>query len=454
MPGEAMTNPMESLTLETEIIIILFLVVVNGVLAMTEMAMVSSRKTRLQDRADKGDVGAERALDALKDPNRFLSSIQIGITLVGILAGVFGGATVAKTLGAWLSGVPAIGRYGPAIGIGTVVIAITYLSLVIGELVPKRLALNKAEAIASLMAGPMRLLARLASPVVFLLGLSTNAVLAILRVRPEEERSHTEDEIKIIIEESTQAGVFEKSEQDLVSRALSLGDRNVRTLMTPRPDIVFVDVDQRPEEILEKVATSGHSQFPVYSQDPDNILGIVSVKDLWAQSVGEKGYDLRSILVQPLFVPETLRALKMLELFKQSGTHLALVVDEYGTVQGIATLHDILEAMVGDLPSSEEPESSGLFRREDGSWLMDGLLPIEKLNELFDIDAIAPEEMGHYHTVAGFMLFHFNCIPTTGSRFEWEGWQFEVVDMDGNRIDKILAEPARVKGIVPPEQKD
>jgi putative hemolysin len=276
-----MDDPPEPLSLETEIIIILMLVIVNGILAMTEMEMVSSRRTRLQDRADKGDIGAQQALDALKEPNRFLSSIQIGITLVGILAGVFGGATVAKTLGGWLSGFSVIGQYGPAVGIAIVVVGITFLSLVLGELVPKRLALNNAEAIASFMAAPMRLLAGLAAPVVFLLGLSTDAVLAIFRIRPEQEASHTEDEIKIIIEESAQAGILEKSEQDLVNRALSLGDRNVNDIMTPRPDITSIDVDESWEEIREKLTVSGHSQFPVYSQDPDNVLGIVSIKDLW-----------------------------------------------------------------------------------------------------------------------------------------------------------------------------
>jgi putative hemolysin len=436
-----MTDPPEPLSIQTEILIVLLLVMVNGIFAMTEMAMVSSRKTRLQNRADKGDTGAQKALDALKDPNRFLSSIQIGITLVGILAGVFGGATVAKNLGVWLSGSSAVGHYGPAIGIGTVVVGITYLSLVLGELVPKRLALNNAEAIASFMAAPMSLLTKLAAPIIFLLSLSTNAILTILRVRHEQELSHTEDEIKILIEESTQAGVFEKSEQDLVNRALSLGDRNVNDLMTPRPDIVSIDIEDKPEEMWEKITTSGHSQFPVYSQDPDNILGIVSIKDVCAQSVGAKGQDLQSILMQPLFVPESLQALKVLELFKQSRTHVALVVDEYGTVQGIVTLHDILEAMVGDLPSAASDGDSSVVLRKDGSWLIDGLLSIDKFKEVFHIDAMPQEDMGLYHTIAGFMLFNFNKIPSTGDHFEWAGLQFEVVDMDGNRIDKVLVTP-------------
>lgn len=441
-----MTDPSQSLSIKTEIIIILVLVIINGILAMTEMAMVSSRKSRLQNRADNGDTGAQKALDALKNPNRFLSSIQIGITLVGILAGVFGGATVAENLGEWLSGFPTLGHYGPAIGIATVVVGITYLSLVLGELVPKRLALNNPERISSLMAAPMNLLTRLSAPLVFLLSLSTNAILTVLGVHQKEGPSHTEDEIKIIIEESTQAGVFEKTEQDLMNRALSLGDCNVNDLMTPRPDIVSIDIDAPAEELLEKITTSRHSQFPVYSEDPDNILGMVSTKDLWVQSVVEKSQDLRSILRPPLFVPEALQALKVLELFKQSGTHVALVIDEYGSVQGIITLHDILEAMVGDLPSSELAEDSSAVRRDDGSWLIDGLLPVDKFKELFELEAMPEEKAGNYHTIAGFILFRLNQMPTTGSRLEWAGYQFEVVDMDGNRIDKLLITPPKNDG--------
>ena len=436
-----MDDPPEPLSIETEIIIILMLVIVNGIFAMTEMAMVSSRRTRLHDRADKGDTGAQKALDALKEPNRFLSSIQIGITLIGILAGVFGGATVAKSLGGWLSGFSVIGQYGQAIGIGIVVVGITFLSLVLGELVPKRLALNNPEAIASFMAAPMRLLTGLAAPIVFLLGHSTNAVLAMFRIRPEQEVSHTEDEIKIIIEESAQAGILEKSEQDLVNRALSLGDRNVNDIMTPRPDITSIDVYDSWEEIRKIMTVSGHSQFPVYNQDPDNVLGIVSIKDLWKKSDNIKREDIQEIIQQPLFVPESLKALKILELFKQSETHVALVVDEYGTVQGIVTLHDILEAIVGDLPSSELTTNSNIVRRTDGSWLIDGLLPIEKFKEVFHIEAMPQEDTGRYHTIAGFILFSFNRIPAVGDHFEFAGWRFEVIDMDGNRIDKILLTP-------------
>jgi putative hemolysin len=441
MSNDAMTDTPGYMSIPTEIIIILALVITNGILAMTEMALVSSRKSRLQRLADNGDIGAKKALDALNDPNRFFSSIQIGITLIGILAGVFGGATVAKSLGEWLKDISFIGRYGHVVGIGAVVVGITYLSLVLGELVPKRLALNHPEKISSLMAAPMSLLSKLAAPFVFILGFSTEAVLRILRVRPKEETSHTEEEIKILIEESTQAGIFDKDEQYFANRALSLGDIDINDIMTPRPDVISIDIDDHPDEIWKKITASGHSQFPVYRQDPDNVVGMVSIKDLLVQSVAGQAQNLQPILFSPLFVPESMQTLKTLELFKQSGKHVALVVDEYGTFQGIVTLHDIFESLVGDIHSSELNRDSEAFRREDGSWLIDGLLPMDKFKELFSIDVMPREDTGYYHTIAGFMLLHFKQIPSTGSHFELAGLRFEVVDMDGHRIDKILVEP-------------
>ncbi len=231
-----------------------------------------------------------------------------------------------------------------------------------------------------------------------------------------------------------------------MNRTLSLGNRNVNDLMTPRPDMVSLDIDASPKELIEKITTSGHSLFPVYNQDPDNILGMISIKDLWAQSAIEKKQDLKSLLHPPLFVPETLQIFKILELLKQSGTHAALVIDEYGTVQGIVTLHDILEAIVGELPSPGSPENSSAIRREDGSWLIDGLLPVDKFRELFNLGASPEENTGSYHTIAGFVLFHLNHMPSTGSRVEWRGFQFEVIDMDGNRIDKLLVTPSKTDG--------
>jgi putative hemolysin len=430
------------MSVTTEIVIIIALVFVNGFLSMAEMAMVSARKTRLQELANGGDDDASQALEVSKEPNKFLSAVQIGITLVGIFAGVFGGATIAKSLAAWLStlGVPV--GYSSGISIGIVVVSITYLSLVIGELVPKRLALSRAERIASLVAAPMRLLSRIASPLIAILSVSTDAVLLVLRVRKTPADHVTEEEIKIMIEQGTQAGVFEEYEQDMVKRVFSLGDRDVNDLMTHRPDVVALDVEDSPEENWKKIQESGHSIFPVYEHELDNIQGTVSIKDLWAQSSTSDRPDIKSLVVPALFVPEGLTVYKVLERFKQAMTHAALIIDEYGNLQGIITLHDILEAIIGDLPSFHMNGDAEAVQREDGSWLLDALLPVDKFKEMFEIDEMPGEDKGYYDTLGGFMLVQFGRIPAPGAYFSWNGMRFEVVDMDGQRIDKVLVLPA------------
>lgn len=430
------------MSVSTEILIIVALVLVNGLLSMAEMAMVSARRTRLQELAKSGDLNAQEALEVFKEPNKFLSAIQIGITLVGIFAGVFGGATIAKKLTAWLTllGLPA--NYSSALGIGIVVVTITYLSLVIGELVPKRLALSHAEKIAALVAGPMRLVSRIAAPLIAVLSVSTDAVLLVLRVKKKAEEHVTEEEIKIMMEQGTLAGVFEECEQDMVERVLGLGDRDVNDLMTHRPDVVALDIEDPAEENWEKIEQSGHSQFPVYEHELDNIQGMISVKDLWAATSGPDRPDIKSLVTPALFVPEGLSVYKVLELFKQAMTHAALVIDEYGNLQGIITLHDILEAIVGDLPSLHLNGEDEAIRREDGSWLLDALLPVEKFKEMFEIEEMPGEDKGYYDTLGGFMLVQFGHIPSSGAHFDWNGLTFEVMDMDGQRIDKVLVRPA------------
>lgn len=430
------------MSVTTEIVIIAILVFVNGLLSMAEMAMVSARKTRLQELAKNGDADAKQALEVAKEPNKFLSAIQIGISLVGIFAGVFGGATLAKSLSGWLTslGIPA--GYSSGIGIGVVVVSITYLSLVIGELVPKRLALSHAEQIAARVAAPMRLLSRVAAPLIAILSVSTDAVLLALRVRKKPDDYVTEEEIKIMMEQGTQAGVFEEYEQDMVKRVLSLGDRDVNDLMTHRPDIVALDIEDSPEESWKKIQESGHSIFPVYEHELDNIQGTVSIKDLWAQTSTPDPPDIRSLVIPALFVPEGLTVYKVLERFKQAMTHAALVIDEYGNLQGIITLHDILEAIVGDLPSFHMNGDAEAVQREDGSWLLDALLPVDKFKEMFEIEEMPGEDKGYYDTLGGFMLVQFGQIPSPGAYFSWNGMRFEVVDMDGQRIDKVLVLPA------------
>lgn len=421
-----------------EILFIVLLLIANGVFAMSELAVVASRKTRLQRMADSGDTRASAALELAQQPERFLSTIQIGITLIGILAGAFGGATIAEQLGAKISTVPSLAPYGEAIGLIVVVLSITYLSLIIGELVPKRLALNHPERVAILVAGPMRGLARLASPVVSLLSVSTSAVLTFLRMRAPTEPPVTEDEIKLLIQQGTQAGVFEEVEQEMIKSVFRLTDRRVEALMTPRIGIVWLDINDPPEKLHRKVAESAYSRFPVCRGKLDNLLGIVKAKDMLSRCVSGAPLDLQAALKQPLFVPESTPAIRALEMFKAARTHVALVIDEYGAVEGLVTTNDILEAIVGDIAPVQSEADKDAVQREDGSWLLEGALPVDEFREIFSVERLPGEERGAYHTLAGFILFHLGRLPSEADHFDWHGLRFEIVDMDGKRIDKVL----------------
>jgi putative hemolysin len=426
-----------------EIVFILLLVMVNGVLAMSELAIVSARKVRLQQRADKGDAGASAAIELANSPNELLSTVQIGITLVGILAGAFGGATLAEQLGVILNRIPQLMPYGEMIAIVVVVLAITYLSLILGELAPKRLALGNAENIASIVARPMRLLSVLASPAVRLLSFSTEAVLRMLRVQKSDEPPVTEEEVKVMIEQGIQARVFEKAEYDLVENIFWLSDRRIKELMTPRPEIVWLDLKDPPEQIRRELIESGHSRLPVCRGELDDVLGIVRAKDLLALDLEGEPLDLNAILRPPLFVPESMPVLKMLEMFKQSGTHVALVTDEHGGIEGLATHHDILEAIVGDIPSVGVQTDPQAVQREDGSWLLDGKMRVDDFKDIFHIESLPGEERGNYQTLGGFVMMQMARIPSAGQYFEWGGLRFEVVDMDGRRVDKVLVAGGR-----------
>ena len=428
-----------------EILIILLLVLANGIFAMSEAAVISARKARLQQLAEAGNFQARAALELATHPNQFLATVQIGITLVGIMAGAFGGATVAEEIAARLSVIPFLEPYGEIIGVGIVVLGLTYFSLIIGELVPKRLALNNAERIASAVAAPMRALSAIAAPVVRILSVSTDLVIRVLGVKPSTEPSITPEEIKILIEQGTASGVFEETEQDMIRGVLRLDERQVGACMTPRTQIVWFDLEDSPEDIRRKIATSQHSRFPVIKDSLDNVLGIVHAKDLLTQLLAGQLLDLKALLRPPLFVPESMSALKVLELFKQKGAHLALIIDEYGGIHGIVTHNDILEDIAGKIPSAGEPAEPAATRREDGSWLLDGLLPIDKLKEIFDIEELPDEEQGHYQTVGGFVMTLVRSIPTVGQYFEWRKLRFEVVDMDGHRVDKVLVTPSQAE---------
>jgi putative hemolysin len=438
---------MSSITFE--ILIILVLIIANGVFSMSEMAIVSARKVRLQHQANQGDAKARAALELAVAPNRFLSTVQVGISLIGILTGAFGGATLADKLALYLRPIPGLAPYSQVIAFAIVVLTITYLSLIIGELVPKRLALNNPERIAAAVAIPMRMVEAIASPVVHLLSASTDLVLRVLGIGPSTEPQVTEEEIKVLIEQGTEAGTFEEAEQDMVERVFRLGDRPVNALMTPRPDIVWLDLEDSAEENRNKMMDSAHSRFPVCQGGLDNVLGVMPVTDLLARSLAGEPLDLTVSLRQPVFVPESTRGLKVLELFKQTGTHMALVVDEYGVIQGLVTLNDILVEIVGDVPSDDELEEPQAVQREDGSWLLDGMLPVDEFFELFEIDELRGEHQGSYQTLGGFVMTHLGRIPIAADHFEWEGMRFEVMDMDGNRVDKVLVMPGQIDSSQP-----
>ncbi len=441
---------MSSITLE--ILLLFLLIVANGIFSMSEMAIISSRKVRLQNMANQGNKKARVALELAEAPNRFLSTVQVGITLIGILAGAFGGATISEKLAENLNQIPLLAPYSQGLSFGIVVMAITYLSLIVGELVPKRLALNNPEAIAATVAMPMRAIAAFASPIVHLLSASTDLVLRILGIGPSTEPQVTEEEIKVLIEQGTEAGMFEEAEQDMVERVFRLGDRPVSALMTPRPDIVWLDLEDTTEENRKKMMDSANSRFPVCQGGLDNVLGIMPVTDLLARSLSGEALDLTVSLRQPVFVPESTRGLKVLELFKQTGTHMALVVDEYGVIQGLVTLNDILVEIVGDVPSADELEDPQAVQREDGSWLLDGMLPVDEFFKIFAVNDSQGEHRGSYQTLGGFVITHLGRIPNAADHFEWDGMRFEVMDMDGNRVDKVLVVPAQKPSDLPPAE--
>ncbi|MCC5609163.1 hemolysin family protein [Nostoc sp. CHAB 5834] len=430
---------MSSITFE--ILIILVLIIANGVFSMSEMAIVSARKVRLQQLANQGDAKAMAALKLAESPNHFLSTVQVGISLIGILTGAFGGATIANRLAVYVKLVPFLAPYSEPISFGVVVLIITYLSLIVGELVPKRLALNNPERIASTVAIPMRALSAIASPMVYLLSASTDLILRVLGITASTEPQVTEEEIKILIEQGTEAGTFEEAEQDMVERVFRLGDRPVSYLMTPRPDIVWLDLDDSPEENRHKMVDSAYSRYPVCQGGLDNVLGVIPVTDLLARSFRGEPLDLTVGLRQPIFVPESTRGLKVLELFKQTITHMALVVDEYGVIQGLVTLNDIMSEIVGDVPSTDGLDHPQAVQREDGSWLLDGMLPVEEFLELFGMEEWESEERGSYQTLGGFVITHLGRIPAAADHFEWQSMRIEVMDMDGNRVDKVLVVP-------------
>ena len=420
-----------------EIIIILLLLVANGVFAMTEMAVVSARKAKLKKLVEAGVPGARVALELAESPNRFLPTVQIGITVVGLLAAAFGGITVAEQIAAALKPISVLAPYAEALGLVVVVVVLTYLSLIIGELVPKRLALANPEGIACRFARLMDRLSWLARPAIWVLGVSTDGVLRLLRARPQKADAVSEEEVKLLLQEGMEAGVFHAAEPAMVESVLAFDRRPVQDIMTPREKLVFLNRDDSHEAVWHKIVVSAHSHFPVYEGSRDRVVGVVSVKAIYANLAAGAGVKLADLMTPPVLVPATQTVTQLLEGFKKTGRHLALVTDQAGSVVGLVTLVDVLEAIVGEIPSLEDRLKPEARRREDGSWLVDGRFGMVQLGARLGAPMSAPEGQ----SVAAFATAQLGNALREGASFVWREHRFEIIDMDRQRIDKVLVTP-------------
>ena len=421
-----------------EIAILFTLILLNGLFAMSEIALVTARKARLQKHIDEGDKGAIAAIELGQDPTRFLSTIQIGITSIGILNGIVGEAVLAKPVAAWLRG---LGVQSPAsdyAATALVVISITYFSIVLGELVPKRLGQMGPEAVARRVARPMHWLATITKPFVKLLSGSTHLVLRIFGLHNVEAPAVTEEEIHAMLVEGSDAGVIEQHEHTMLRNVFRLDDRQLGSLMVPRGDIVALDPDVSWEDNLKRVEESEHARYPVARHGLQEILGVTSARQLLKKALHHEVPDLRSDLQAPVYVPETLTGMELLENFRSTGSMLAFVVDEYGEVLGMVTLRDLMEVITGEF-KPRNVEDAWAIRREDGTWLLDGLIPIPELKDRLELRNVPEEDKGRYHTLSGLVMLLLGRVPDTADYVEWEGWRLEVMDMDGKRIDKVLA---------------
>lgn len=425
-----------------EITLILILILANGVFALAEIAIVSSKKTRLEQFALKGVQGAKVALDLANSPDKFLSTVQVGITLIGILAGAFGGATLSAPLSDYLSQFHSLDAYSESLSLGIVVSAITFLSLIVGELVPKRIALNNPEAIACVVALPMLWLARVASPIVNILSGSTNLVMKLLGIKANAEVPVTEEEVRIMIALGTKSGEFEPVEQDLINRIFKLSDRRISELMTPKNEILWIDINDSEKAIRELVLSKPHAAFPVGNDSIDNIVGVVRAKDILVALEKGETLDVQHLMKKPTFFLESLSAFRVFEKLRKIKPQMAIIINEYGATQGLITLNDILGSITGDIDGEVlEPYA---VERSDGTWLIDGLMPIRDFKEQFNFAELPDEDSG-FETLGGFVMHQLGTIPKEGQAFEWNNARFEVIDMDGRRIDKILYAPPKEK---------
>ena len=416
-----------------EILLILGLILLNGLFSMAEIALVSARKARLEGQANKGDKSAKEALELSNHPDTFLSTVQIGITLIGILTGILSGEKLKSDFVAFIERFDAIADYSNGIATAIIVIVITYFSMVLGELVPKRLGLARPEAIAKFMARPMHILSRITHPFIWLLSKSTFLIVRLFNIKMKDNQV-TEEEIKAIISEGTEQGTIEEAEQEIIERVFHLGDRTITSLMTHRSDLIWFDLNDNEAAIKEKILQEPHSVYPICDGQIDNIKGVVSIKDLYVAN------DLtlfKEIMQPPLYVPENNTAYQVLEKYKQSKIHSCFIIDEYGSLLGMITLNDILEAIIGDIPE-QHIDDYEIVEREDGSYLVDAQIPFYDFLSRFDKTEWMNEGEQEFDTLAGFILHHLKRIPMTGDRFEWEGFTLEIIDMDAQRIDKVL----------------
>ena len=422
----------------TDLLLVFILILLNGLFAMSEIAIVSSRRARLVQMAEGGNVGAQRAIQLSSEPTRFLSSVQVGITSIGILNGAIGEAAVVTRLNGLFEQVPALAPYAHPLAMGTMVVVLTYVSLIVGELVPKRLALTHPELIASIIARPMQILSTGGRPLVLLLSVSTEAILRLLRVRQVKQPAVTIEEIKVLFEQGAEEGVFEPSEHEMMTNVLNLDERHVGSVLTPRSDIVYLDVRDPIEANRGKLRGAQHTVLPLCDGGLAHVLGFVRATKVLEQVLDTGVLDLQSLAEPALYVPETMTLMKLLEQFKRTHLPLALVVDEFGDVEGLVTLTDVIAAIVGDLPS-EPGEEPTIVKREDGSWLMDGSLDIDTVLRTLDDDSwLTEEDRQHYHTLGGLAMLALGRVPRTGDLFERGSYRFEIVDMDGNRVDRLL----------------
>ena len=421
-----------------QIALLFALILLNGVFAMSEIALITARKARLQRYLDEGDSSALAAVKLGEDPTRFLSTIQIGITSIGVLNGIVGESTLAQPLARALQSAGVAQPYAAYVGTGLVVIVITYFSIVLGELVPKRLAQKNPEAVARLVAKPIAFLARLSTPFVLLLSGSTKLVLRLLGVSAQAAPTVTEEEIHAMLAEGSHTGVIEKHEHTMVRNVFRLDDRQITSLMVPRGDIDYLDLDVPFEANLELIESTDHDVYPVTRDGMDDIVGIVNARRLLTDWLRAGVRDIEARMVPPLFVPETITGMELLEHFRASGRRAAFVVDEYGEVLGMVTLYDVIEAITGEF-TPRNPELAWGTLRDDGSWLLDGLIPLPDVKDRLELRELPEEDRGRYHTLGGMLMLLLGRLPQTGDKVEWGGWSFEIVDLDGRKIDKVLA---------------